>query len=304
MNDNQDNVQDNVQDNTQDNNQNNTIYDNLNIYDEQNNITIGVIYNTSYLTYKKKMFITNINDDFNLIVSLFDENICDILINIYILKKKNKIFEKQFKMFKLIFEYIEKINNINYIDQENFLILLIDLYKLKNICDLINIFFKNYIFKELINYKTLTDKIISIYEKLSKKIFIFRIFDELSINDNTDTIKDKIIYFARKISFDLFMFYNSHNIFELILNCFTYINDLYIYLEFENDLYQIVNKNKNLLNIFEINKNFFIKEYNKSAKKYFDIYSNDIELYIKFKINKSNIIEKFIENIEYIEKIQ
>ena len=38
------------------NNQNNSLYNNLNIYEEQDNIDIKFIYDTSYLTYKKKIF--------------------------------------------------------------------------------------------------------------------------------------------------------------------------------------------------------------------------------------------------------
>lgn len=297
------NDKNNYQDSVSDNNLDHTMYDNFNIYEEQSNINIRLIYNISYLTYKKKMFISNMNDDFNLIVSLFDENICDILINICILKKKNKIFEKQFVVFKLIFDYIEKINNTKYIDPENFLLLLIDFYKLNNICDIINRFFKNFIFKDLINYKTLTDSITLIYDKLSKKIFLFRIFNELNNIEDPNIIKEKIICLAKKISFDLFMFYSSYDIFDIIFNCLKSINDYHIDIKYVNDSHSIINKNKNLLNIFEINKIFFIKEYNKSALKYNNIYSNDIELYIKFKINKSNILDDFIKNIKYIENI-
>lgn len=286
------------------NNQNNSLYDNLNIYEEQDNIDIKFIYDISYLTYKKKIFTSIINENFKLIISLFDENICDVLINICILKKKNKITEKEFIMFKVIFDYAEKINNLVYIDSENFFLLLMDFYKLKNLSVIIDIFFENYIFKDLINYKMLTNKIILIYNKLSEKILLLRIYDELNKTDNFNIIKNKIIYLAKKISFDLFMFYNSQNIFEIILDNFLYIENFYINGELKNNSFQIINENKNLLNIFETHKIHFMKEYDKSTKKYFDIYSNDIELYIKFKINNTNIINKFIENITYIENIQ
>lgn len=286
------------------NNQNNSLYDNLNIYEEQDNIDIKFIYDISYLTYKKKIFTSIINENFKLIISLFDENICDILINICILKKKNKITEKEFIMFKVIFDYVEKINNIVYIDSENFFLLLMDFYKLKNLSVIIDIFFENYIFKDLINYKMLTNKIILIYNKLSEKILLLRIYDELNKTNNFNIIKNKIIYLAKKISFDLFMFYNSQNIFEIILDNFLYIENFHINGEFKNNSFQIINENKNLLNIFETHKIHFMKEYDKSTKKYFDIYSNDIELYIKFKINNTNIINKFIENITYIKNIQ
>lgn len=291
---NQDN--DSSQNNSKNNNQNNSLYDNLNIYDEQSNINIEFIYNLSYLNYKKYIF-TSINEDFKLIVSLFDNDICDILVNIFILKKKNKITEKQFVVFKLIFDYAIKINNTIYIDTENYLLLLIDFYKLKNLCFWIETFFEDYVFKDLIDYKILTNKILLIYKKLSSRTLLFKIYNELNDTNNSIIIKNKIVYLAKKISFDLFMFYGSKNIFEIILSSFSYIENFYI-----NG--KTIEENKNLLNIFKTNKVHFIKEYDKCTKKYFDIYFNDIELYIKFKIDKTDVIDKFIKNITYVENIQ
>jgi hypothetical protein len=290
--------------NLDNNNQDNSLYSDLNIYEQQKNIVIKFIYDMSYLIYKKKMFLSNINNDFNLIIGLFDENICDILINIYILKKKNKISEKQFILFKFIFDYIKKLNNIDYVDQGNFLLILIDFYKLNNLCICIDIFLKEYTFKELIDYKTLINKINSIYLELSKNILVFKIFEEVyelyQLNNN-DMIREKIIYFAKKISFDLFMFYNSHDIFDIIISCFTHYDKLNLNINIDSN---IIDKNKNLLNIFESNKNYFFNEYNKNFKKYVEIYSNDIELYVKFKINKSIHIDKFIKNIAYIDELK
>lgn len=315
---NQDNGTDNGTDNEIDNNHDNLTYDYLNVYDEQNNIDIEYIYDISYLNYKKNIFTSSINEDYKLIIGLFDENICDILTNIYILKKKKKITEKQFIMFKLIFDYAVKISNTVHIDMENFLPLLIDFYKLKNSCVIINIFFEDYMFKDLVDYKMLTNKISLIYKKLSDRILIFKICDELNEINNSTIIKNKIIYLAKKISFDLFMFCSSQNIFDIILSGFIYVENLYLNIktknnetknnktknnEIINNEIQIIKENRNLLNIFETYKTYFIKEYDKNAKKYFDIYFNDVELYIKFKINKTDIIDKFISDIKYVESI-
>lgn len=307
------NNRDNETDNEIDNNHNNLIYNDYNIYNEQNNINIEYIYNISYLNYKKNIFTSSINEDYKLILSLFDENICDILTNIFILKKKNKITEKQFVAFKLIFDYAVKISNIVFIDTENFLPLLIDFYKLKNSCVIINIFFEDYIFKDLIDYKMLVDKILLIYKKLSDRILLFKICDELNKTNSSIIIKNKIVYLAKKISFDLFMFCSSKNIYDIILSGFLYVENLYINIETKNDeiknneiqnnKIQMIKENKNLLNVFEMHKIYFIKEYDKNAKKYFNIYINDIELYIKFKINKTDVIDKFISNIKYVESM-
>jgi hypothetical protein len=281
---------------------NSNLYDNLNIYDEQNNIKINFVYYTSYLCYKKKIFL-NINEDFKSILNLFNNDLCEILINIYILKKKNKISDKHFNNLNFIFNYIEKLDTISFIDQENFFTIIIDFYIINVICDWINIFFENYMFKELIDYKMLIENISRIYLTLNKKILLFRIFDEIFdvINDN-DLVKQKILYLAQKISFDLFMFYDSKKIYDLITNIFIYLNDL-LSDKINKDLSKIINKNNTLLSVFEKNKNVFINEYNKNKKLFTDIYTNDIELYVKFKINKNPTITNFIKNIKYIQQI-
>ena len=283
------------------NKQSDTTYDSLNLHKNQNSIIIDCIYDISYLNYKKQLFLSKINDDFNLIVDLFDEDICNILINIHILKKKNKISENNFAIFKFIFDYIIKINETCYMDQENFLIILMDFYKLNNLHDWINNFFEDYIFKELIDYKLLINKINDTYSKLKNNVLIFKILDELNELINEDNMKKKIIYLSHKISFDLFMFYDSMYVYELIITNLTYI------INISNENSQIAIKNKRILNIFKTNKNLFLKEYTKSAKKYKEIYFNDIELYIKFKINKNDkniILDKFIKNLSYINKFE
>lgn len=279
-----------------------SIYDNLNIYKKQDFIKINFMYYTSYLSYKKKIF-SNINEDFKLILNLFNNDLCEILINIYILKKKNKISEKDFSNLNFIFNYLEKLDTINFIDQEIFLTIIIDFYKINIICIWINFFFENYIFKELIEYKILIENITNIYSILNAKLFLFKIFDEIvNINNNDDLIKKKIIYLAQKLSFDFFMFYDSKKIYDLIIDSFIYTNNL-LSDKINNDFYKIINKNNILLNIFEKNKHIFIYEYNKNKKIFQQIYLNDIELYVKFKINKSLIITNFIKNIKYIEQL-
>lgn len=304
----------NIENNDNINNKDNSLYDNLNIYEKQNDINIEIIYNTSYIIYKKKIFSLAIKNNFDLITNLFDENICDILINIYILKKKNKISDKQFIIFKIIFEFAEKLNNINFIDQENFILILVDLYKLNNICIFIENFFDKYLFKELIDYKIFIDKINYIFLEIKKDNFLFTIFDEIYENyklNNYDisntNIKNLILKLAKKLSFDLFMFYDSEDVFNILISSFN-IFDL---LNFElnptdiNNLHsELINKNKNILNILKSNKKTFLKEYSINSNKYFDIYSNDIELYIKFKINKNLLVEELIKNIIYIDKLK
>ena len=294
-----------------DNLQDNSIYDDLDIYNKQNNIYIKYTYDTNYLNYKKKIFL-EINYNYNLIIKTFDDNICDILINIYILKKKNKIDDKYFNIIRFIFDFIKKLNEINFIDSENFFIIIIDLYKINIFCIWLNVFFEKNIFAELVDYKLFINNIKNLFTNISKKILIFKIFDELVVINDENLIKEKIIYLAHKISFDLFMFYNSNEIFDIIMSGFSYFNDI-LFIDGNNNNNNInfikknnadiITKNKILSNLFDKYKNLFINEYNSNALNCIEIYSNDIELYIKFKISKSDTIDKFIKNLMYIDNM-
>lgn len=286
------------------NEQDETTYFNLDLFKKQNDIMVKVIYPTSYFVYKKKIFMSNINEDFTMIVSLFDENICDVLINIYILYKKKKISDKQYVIFKFIFDLIDKINKINFIDQENFFLIIIDLYILKNLSILIDIFFDDFIFKELIDYKLLINNLDNIFKKLNKKILLYKILEEITLlnkEQNKSKIKDKIIFLSQKISIDMFMFYDSHKMYNIIIKSFEDIIELINLSNIESIILKI---NKNLLEIFEENKLFFLKEYDKNYKKCFDIYYNDIEIYVKFKITNNDLLDKLIKNINYIDNLQ
>lgn len=303
------NNQINNNENNNNNNDNSSLYDNLNIYIEQKNIYIKNIYYINYLTYKKKIFLSILNN-YNLILNLFDDIVCEILINIYILKKKNKISDKHFGIFKFIFDYVNKLDEINFIDQENFFVVIVDFYKINILSIWIKLFFSNHIFRELIDYVLLINKINELYSILEKNT-IYGLFNDLNVNISDENyIKKKIIHLAQKLSFDLFMFYNSEKIFNKITECFVFFNtiisidDNYNLSKLVNeDLQIIIKKNNSLYEVFEKNKDLFIEEYNKNKIKCDEIYSNDIELFVKFKINKSSIINKFIKNIIYIDNI-
>ena len=292
---------DNNQDNNHDNNHDNCKYNNLNINEQQNNININFLYYTSYLSYKKKIFL-HINEDFKSILNLFNDDICEILINIYILKKKNKISNKHFTNLDYIFNYVQKLDTIYFIDQENFFTILNDFYIINVISIWINVFFEDYIFKELIDYKMLIENISKIYLTLNRKVLLFKIFDEIVNIDNDDLVKQKIIYLAQKLSFDLFMFYDSKKIYLIITNSFIFIDNL-LSNETNKEFSKIINRNNILLDMFQKNKHIFMNEYDKNKKIFTDIYLNDIELYVKFKINKNPIITNFIKNIKYIDEL-
>lgn len=296
-------------DNNDKKNDNGSLYDNLNMYIQQENIYIKYIYYTNYLTHKKKIF-PSISNNYNLILGLFDDVVCEILINIYILKKKNKISEKHFEIFKYMFDYVNKLNDTNYIDQENFFVILIDFYKINILSVWVGLFFSNHMFRELIDYQLLINKINDLYLILEKNT-IFGLFNDLNVNVGDENyLKEKIIQLAQKLSFDLFIFYDSERIFNEITGSFVFFNTIMSIDDnynltnmIDENLSLIVKKNNLLYGVFEKNKSLFVKEYNKNKIKCDEIYSNDIELFVKFKINKSPIINKFIKNITYIDNI-
>lgn len=282
---------------------NNQILKSLSVNDFKNQ-TINFMCEMCYLNYKKKNYLLNISNDFNLINNFFDEDICDILINIFILKKKNKISKNEFATFEFVFNFIDKINNIVYIDQENFFLILIDFYILNDLASYINFFFENCIFKDLVNYEMLVKKIETVFNKIKNNVLLFKIFDELKKNHligDKKTNQNMFINLAQKLSLDFFMFYDGLNIHKLLTNFFN--NKIFDKLSHCENVNLMIKKNKLLLETFEENKTIFIREYNKYSKKYSEIYKNDIELYVKFKIIKNDKISIFLKNISYIDKI-
>jgi hypothetical protein len=188
-----------------------------NMYNQINLSNINLIYNIDYLTYKKKL-INLIVIDLELIFNSFNEEINDILINIYILKKKYKISNDNFLIFKIIYDLIFMLNKIIFIDQEEYLLILLYIYKINILTKKINIFFNNFIFKELIDYKLLITTINNLFEKLCKNNIILNIFCSIINLKDEKLIKNNIIILSKILSIDYFMYYNSRNIYNKIMN--------------------------------------------------------------------------------------
>lgn len=268
-----------------------------NLFEKTYFSNISLIYYIDYLTYKKEL-IKNITNDIELIINFFNEEISDIIIKILILKKKNKISNNDYKIFESIFELINIINNMDFFDQEDFLSILLILFKIKILTEKIDIFFNSFQYSDLINIKIFTDGINELFNKICKNNIFLKTLLIIVSTSNEKIIISEIKNLARYVSFDYFMYYNSTNFYDKILNCTEKITKILNYKS-ENGLEKYL-----FHKILKNNKNIFIDEYNYYFNKYLEIYSNyEFELKIKFKLKKKQNIIKLSENLGYITNI-
>ena len=272
----------------------NDIFSNLG--DKTYTSNIDLIYHIDYLTYKK-LLIKNISNDIEQITNLFDNEISEILINILILKKKNKIDNENFKIFEPIYDLIYFVDKLYFFDQEEFLIILINLFKINILTKKINIFANNFRFNDLIDLNNLTTKINNLFYEISKNNIFLKTFNTIISNTSENIITTELKLFAKYVSMDFFMYYNSNNIYNKIFNN---ILQLGYIINSSSDTFKS-NEYLNFIKIFKKHKELFIGEYNKGYKKNLEIYSNyEFELKIKFKFKKKQNINNLIENFNFI----
>jgi len=259
---------------------------------------INLIYYIDYLTYKKEL-IKNITTDIDLIINFFNEEISEILINIMILKKKNKINDENFKIFEPIYNFINLLDKMNYFDQDDFLIILINLFNINILTNKINIFFNNFKFKDLVNINNLIIGINNLFYQIHKNNIFLKTFNIIITSHNENIIINELKFFAKKISIDFFMYYNSNNIYNKILNNTLQFNEI-----MNTDKKEKTNEYLNFIGILKKYKNVFVNEYDFYCKKHLEIYSNsEFELKIKFKLKKKQNITRLIEHLNFIKNI-
>lgn len=249
-----------------------------------------------YIIYKKKL-IKNIIFDINLFNDFFDDEISEILINIYILRKKNKINDLDFIIFKPIYDFVEMLIKLDKVDQEDFLPLTINFFKINILVDRMKNFFDNYIFKDLINFELFIGKIYQLNTVITQKNFFLKKFYELVEIKNDEDFKKKISEIAHILSIDFFMYYNSDNIFNKIINCIIVDKPNLIIFKNKYNFQKIVKK------IIK-HKEVFTSEYNKHVKLYKEVYiSFDLESKIKYVLKKNIQVSKLIQDLNYIKDI-
>ena len=295
--------------NNKNNNDKNEVTSKQFIFSEEVNLlNIDLIYFMDYLSYKKKIIKFIINE-IELLTNIFDEEISDILINIFILKKKNKISESDYKIIEPIYHMIYMLDEISYVDQEDLLNIILNLYKINILVKKISIFFENYVLNDLVNFNLFKNKINELVEKISKTnlviIVLENFFNTDNINSNEINIINQLKNLAKHLSIDFFMYYNSDNIYNKIMNNLLQLDGL-----IKNDKNDKNDKNKLykqyniLLIIFKNYKQIFTNEYDRYRIKYLEIYStNEFDLKIKFKIKKNEKINKLVKNLNFIKEL-
>ena len=227
------------------------------------NRNINAIFSIDYEDYKINI-IKEIFKQLDIIISLFNEEFNDNLIKIYILYKKKLLNEYEISIIKNTYMLCKNLIKLNYVDQEeylNIIILLINLHisfykynKHKEKYSTNN--YNNY--KNLINIDMLILNLSSCIVKLSDNNMLFK---NLLENINSSN-KNNIINLAEILCDDYFMYLNQNEMYKFILNSFS------------------STKNKINYNIKKY-KIEFEKTYEYKQKKLKEIYTDQVQIHSK-----------------------
>jgi len=253
-----------------------------------NNSIINLSYDVEYYNYK--IFVNEqISKQYDIIFNIFDNTLNENLVKLYILLKKNKLDEECKLYVNSIFELIFDLKKIDKSSTIIFLDILISIIKVTLVIPNLIKLFNNNKYSHLINIEIIKLKFNNLIEELSKNnLLAYNLNRLLTINNNSDKVKEIIESLIKILACEYFMNYNSLDLLNLI-----------------NDKLKIVKNNLILVNLTKYKKKF-IHEYNELSLKYNDLYFD-----IKIMINrdyKYNIMNKFflemINDIKIIESIQ
>ena len=151
--------------------------------------------------------------------------------------------------------------------------------------------------------KIFTNGFNELYNKISKNNIFLKTLLIIVSTSNENIILCEIKNLAKEISFDFFMYYNSINLYDKILESVERINTFDE--KIENLHIDQAEKKKSVRNVYykllKNNKSAFINEYDYYFNKHLEIYSNhEFELKIKFKFKKKQNIIKLFENLTFI----
>jgi hypothetical protein len=262
--------------------------------------TINVYLEMDYNTYKNK--IKNfIFEHFKLILEIFDENFNDNLVKLYILHKKNLLENYHIEFATLIIDFCNYLNSLNYIDQQEYFIVTLKLFNIflfsfkikKNSINSstsdnnsinfnkVQLIGNKYI--KLINIELLTKNIFKCIELISKNNIIIEIF-LLFINNKNKYYKKNILLLSEKLSFDLFMYWSSNDLYKIITNNTN------------------ITKNKLILSLKKY-KNDFINSYERNTNTLKKLYldQTNSKLILKYRLCKDNLL--FAELMKDIKSI-
>jgi hypothetical protein len=177
------------------------------------------------------------------------------------------------------------LNNLEHIDQNEFLNIILKLVKIYKIIILVNLDIKDGKIEseviQYINWEILNNKLINCIDEMKKTNKILESLIELNKysieNDKHHTlIKEYINKLSILLAYDFFMYYSSTEIYKI----------LYKKLSFNSDTTSIQNK----LSLIIIKyKKYFLQEYRKKYNLYKDLYDEILKSNIsKYKLNISN----------------
>jgi len=267
---------------------NNTIYE-IKEIESQFKSTISISCDIEYNNYKNKLLKEMIKQ-INYIYNIFDEELNDNLIKLYILIKKNKLENNLSNLINIIYEFVEYIKNIKYITPIIFLELILLLIKTNISMSKIYELFINTKYKDLVDIKIINikfDKLIS--ELCNNNLLINNLYKlRKSKIENKEEIKNMIKELVYSLS-DFYIYYKSNDIIELL-----------------NMKLKIINYDNNITNNISKFKKKFINEYDKKYIKFMDLYSDiSSETLLKYKyINKNKNFNELIKDIESLNNIE
>jgi hypothetical protein len=249
--------------------------------------SVNVFYDIEYNSYKKKL-MRDIFIQVDTIFNIFDKNFNDNMIKLFIIFKKNKIKNDNAKYLVLsLYDFIVELNNLEHIDQNEFLNLILKLIKIYIILQTTNSDIKKGIIDDeiiqFINWEIINNKIITCINDMKKNNKIISIMIELSNQDfdeqnDNENIKNTIKNVAGLLAYDFFMYYTSTEIHKT----------LYKKVSVNSDVSSKLNK----LGIIIIKyKKYFIKEYREKYHLYVELYDEVIKSNIsKYKVEEKNSV--------------
>ncbi len=266
---------------------------------KNNGIIINTNYEMEYGNYKKRL-VKEIFSQLDEIFKIFDEELNENIVKVYILILKSKIPDIILSELLVFYEFLSDLKNLEYIDQFEFIGIIIDLLKIKKSLEKINIFLNsnhNLIVFNLINWALITDKfdkiigIISNNNIILKTLLLIDSFDIDLIKVHHQDIKLLVRNLADSLAFDFFMYYSSSKIFK------------YIYNKMFVDLKNISNKSNNCVVMIIKYKKYFIEQYKIKHELFCEIYYDvKISNISKYKyINKNKFFNELFLDIKLVD---
>lgn len=257
-------------------------------------IIININYEMEYSSYKKKL-IKEIFSQLNEIFKIFNEELNENIVKVYILILKDKIPEIILPEILIFYEFLSDLKDIEYIDQSEFINVIIDLLKIKKSLEKINTFFSSKtdlgVF-QLINWKLIKSKFETLITLISESNIVLKTlikldsFDINLIKIHHEEIKFLVRKLADSLAFDFFMYYSSSKIFK------------YLYTKMFVEIKNITNISNNCVVLLIKYKKYFIEQYKEKYDLYCEIYwdvkNSNISKY-KYTNKNKYFIELFLD---------